>query len=793
MRIKEILSKLSLKKGPASFAAATLASMEEYDLDRRTNQIYLLRSIEAISTGSSVEGQESFSSNKNLDKTKELVKKLKILFKQMRIEKGNEYSERFFSLYCKKLKDYIDSDVTSRNNVHHPLYDEFQRNIKSWFTQGLENDFMELPVLLAPLEEPKQDDLQNLNSNVTASKMIDFHLEEDFAKNFLAYLMLYQVRRQGLSFDRAKNNIFGWIIEECNNRDQKVCVNLQGSSTANELKMLVEDIQQNHYKNDLDVNIEDLKRIFSVLTWTLCNSADNQHGIDCLASILYQVGKNCIDLRHHGFDVEFGCYIACSKYGFPIDEVFFANKKLAKGYEDLVFLYEQYPFEYVVEILTQITFSRFSAINVRPRLEQFIYEEYNYGIVTTQFSPSIQSEINKYSELISAIPDRENVVSIDDANGPQQTLNRLTAPISLCNGKIGSIVRVSVFLRLLEKYCQYSDSNWSYLAIDSDAQKVRSTIVNNDVLKRLCSGEGGEDSYSGYSSPDDVIRQAKSVIDLQVGLENVTRKLGKIGDSFEKLDSDFECVKSENERLKVENRRLLKERSEIAELSELALEENSKLVEQQNDFAIEKEDLVLQIHELQLFSEELKNSLHDKEVENARQQKYLAATYNERRDELCSVDSFVSSIIEAKNLYPADCLSLLSYLAKDKVVVLPEAMESARELDQKYTQTGRMFSLLLKLIYKYAPQYFEKGDTAAKQVFTAKEYAAQDSETTQNTKQKSVRSVRSVSYRGRNYDMRQHLKIGVANNVALCLRIYFFMDPDMKCPVIGYCGSHPDK
>ena len=793
MRIKEILSKLSLKKGPASFAAATLASTREYDLDIRINQFYLLREIEGLSTGCYVDNPEFTSSDKISDKTKELVTKLKILFKQIKIERGEIYAEKFLSFYYKKLKDYIDSNITSTNNVHHPLHDEFVKYVKLWFEQGLEREFVRLPDLLSPLEEPKPDCLNNQNSGITAGKMIDFHIGDDFVEDFLAYLILYQIRRQALSFDRARNNVFGLLIEEYKNLDQDRCDGILGTSTLNELKMLMEVIRQDHYKENLDTNISDLKRIFSVLLWTLRNCTDKQDGRGCPENILYQVGKSCLDLQDFDFALDFKYRLACSKYGFPVEKVFFVNKDLADGYEDLVHIYEQYPFEYVVEIITQITFARFSAIDLRLQLEQFIYEEYHYGIAVTEFSPAVQSEIDKYSDLIAAIPNREDSVDIDDANGPQQTLNRLTVPITLCNGRVGSIVRASVFLRLLEKYNQYELSDWSYSAIDSDALKVRTTILNYEALRRLYSGEGGKDSYSGYKGLNDLVSRAKDLIGLQVKLESVTNALRKITDNFGKLKSDFECLKSDNERLEDENRRLLKDRSEISELSELALEENSKLVAQGREITTLNEDLASQVMELQALSDELKLSLLNKEKGSAGPQKYLSNTYNEPPEKACFANSFISDVIKARNFYPVDCLSLIANLADGKVIILPEALESAKELGQNFTQTGRLLSLLLTLIYQYTPLYFEKGDTAARKVFTAKEYAAKDSETTQNSKEKSIRSVRSVKYLGRNFEMRQHLKIGVANNLAFCLRVYFFMDPDMKCPVIGYCGSHPAK
>ena len=793
MRIKKVLSRLSLKKGPASFAAATLASTIDYDLDNRENQIYLLRQIERLSTSSCVGGQELLFFNKNLDKTKELVAKLEILFKQMKVENGEVYSKKFISLYYKKLKDYIDLNITLGSSVHHPLYDEFLKNMKAWFEQGLEKESVRLPDLLSPLEEFKGYCPHDRNSNFLASKMIDFHIGDDFVDDFLAYLMLYQMRRQGLSFDRARNNIFCLLIEEYRNLDFDRCEHFLGSTTLSDLKMLIGDIQQNHYKNNLDANARDLKRIFSVLFWTLRNCAGKQDGQACPEDILYKVGRGCLDLQCSNYVLDLKYRLACSKYGFPIEKVFFINKNLAKGYEDLVLVYEQYPFEYVVEIMAQITFARFSAIDLRPQLEQFIYEEYHYGIAVTELFPTVRSEIDKYSDLIATIPNREGMVVVDNGNGPQQTLNRLTAPISICNARIGSIVRVNVFLRLLEKYDQYKKSNWSYSDIDSDALKVRSIIVNYDVLRRLYYGEDWGDLYSGYRGLNDVISRAKDFVVLQANLESVTHAFKKISDKFGRLKSDFEYLKSDNERLQIENRRLLKDSSEISELSALALEENSKLVEQHKQIAALNEDLQLQVKDLQVLSCELKKSLLDKEREIALPKKYLSAAYNESRGKTCSENPFIFDIIKAKNFYPLDCLSMIAYLAEGKVIILPEAMESAKKSGQNFTQTGRLLSLLLTLIYKYTPQYFEKGDAVARKVFTAKEYAAQDSETTQNSKGKSIRSVRSVQYLGRNFELRQHLKIGVANNVAFCLRVYFFMDPDMKCPVIGYCGSHPDK
>lgn len=95
------------------------------------------------------------------------------------------------------------------------------------------------------------------------------------------------------------------------------------------------------------------------------------------------------------------------------------------------------------------------------------------------------------------------------------------------------------------------------------------------------------------------------------------------------------------------------------------------------------------------------------------------------------------------------------------------------------------------MAFEYRKIYFEEGDVAARKVFSISEYAAQESDTTSQTSEKRIQSIRTVKYNGREVVMKQHLRIGVSNDVSQCLRIYFFTDSDSKKIVIGYCGPHP--
>lgn len=133
-------------------------------------------------------------------------------------------------------------------------------------------------------------------------------------------------------------------------------------------------------------------------------------------------------------------------------------------------------------------------------------------------------------------------------------------------------------------------------------------------------------------------------------------------------------------------------------------------------------------------------------------------------------------------------LHLAAALYPDRIVVLDTAMNAAEESERGGFSAGKK---ALELLLKLANEYWQaladgKGDQQAKDAFGYKVYA--QNEGTGLSKEAEIR--RTFQYRGRDFLMKKHLKIGAKDSVAETLRIHFEWVADEKKLVIGHCGKH---
>jgi hypothetical protein len=136
---------------------------------------------------------------------------------------------------------------------------------------------------------------------------------------------------------------------------------------------------------------------------------------------------------------------------------------------------------------------------------------------------------------------------------------------------------------------------------------------------------------------------------------------------------------------------------------------------------------------------------------------------------------------------PVECLEAVAQAFSSRIVVLDSAYESAR--DHAIFESGRRLLRLLKtLASEFVDAMIEGGDDVARRCFTNSEYAATESEGTQ--KNKEMKQKRTFIYNGHATEMWRHLKIGVADDQRLSIRVYFeWISSDRKI-VIGHCGAH---
>ena len=81
-----------------------------------------------------------------------------------------------------------------------------------------------------------------------------------------------------------------------------------------------------------------------------------------------------------------------------------------------------------------------------------------------------------------------------------------------------------------------------------------------------------------------------------------------------------------------------------------------------------------------------------------------------------------------------------------------------------------------------------RGDQHAKAAFGNNSYAQGEGETLTT----DGRRRRTFNYRGRDFFMDKHLKIGVTHSPAETLRVHFEWLADEKRLIVGYCGKHLD-
>lgn len=136
-------------------------------------------------------------------------------------------------------------------------------------------------------------------------------------------------------------------------------------------------------------------------------------------------------------------------------------------------------------------------------------------------------------------------------------------------------------------------------------------------------------------------------------------------------------------------------------------------------------------------------------------------------------------------------LLYFQHLFPSRVVILPSAMDSARDAEE-FRFRSQAFRLLRILVTDYwrAMAVEGGGDAKARLVFGNKAFAAHESETAAGNA--IARAQRTVVYKGRQMVLEPHLRIGAGDGGGETLRIHFEWDPEDKCIIIGHCGRHLD-
>jgi hypothetical protein len=190
--------------------------------------------------------------------------------------------------------------------------------------------------------------------------------------------------------------------------------------------------------------------------------------------------------------------------------------------------------------------------------------------------------------------------------------------------------------------------------------------------------------------------------------------------------------------------------------------------------------------------EEQVRDLEDELRRKSTYQEQLTKTCDDLRREVLQVrvepvvrEAIVGAVIREPS--PEQALLLIAALFPERVVVLREAMMSARRA-AAFRKGRKLFDLLLKLVGPYFDAVRSgHGDGIAGQVFGAS-FAAVESELT--TRSPAARAARTRELDGAELVMWRHLKIGVKESAAECIRVHFDWSPRRDRLVIGHCGEH---
>lgn len=155
--------------------------------------------------------------------------------------------------------------------------------------------------------------------------------------------------------------------------------------------------------------------------------------------------------------------------------------------------------------------------------------------------------------------------------------------------------------------------------------------------------------------------------------------------------------------------------------------------------------------------------------------------------EPCVRDAFIRRMA-GEDLTPEQALRLLAFMFPDRIVVLESAYRSAAEA-RGFTRPQKMVERLLHLTIDYVDAMRAGGgDGAGIKVFGSDGYAAKESETVE-TRATAVK-LRTFTYKGVDYYMQRHLKIGTKRSAEDGWRCHFEWLPQEGRVVIGHCGKH---
>ena len=466
-------------------------------------------------------------------------------------------------------------------------------------------------------------------------------------------------------------------------------------------------------------------------------------------------------------------YFCCStEYDRKL--AFLINSGIELDSEGTQFLLS-FPLRKAIDIATLATLSRLPVIETKEHLEEFIREELSGAKLGDLSTPAV-GMLAHYASKTEKFLNREHSHCVDGPNGPIQALNKFTIFLKEDFSSFSAHIRSCVLLNILEFYekiCNKPSINGDDITSafadskdDLEIAREKFKFINNVI-----NGNNYIDSFEKIA--DEAIKEKLQATNLTLK-ENIKNYLSSNSKLQATINSLKVSLQNKNQLEQEETKNKLDEMTQLVELS-----------------STEIDQLTEEIRNLQTILHTEQTKIEHLTAENKRLSNRLSTNSSDFGEKSESVKTIINDVIINKGFRLTDYLKLAEVFSNRALVVLPEAYKYIDQSDKFFKQKDRFVQLVFKLAFEYRKIYFEEGDVAARKVFSISEYAAQESDTTSQTSEKRIQSIRTVKYNGREVVMKQHLRIGVSNDVSQCLRIYFFTDSDSKKIVIGYCGPHP--
>lgn len=276
---------------------------------------------------------------------------------------------------------------------------------------------------------------------------------------------------------------------------------------------------------------------------------------------------------------------------------------------------------------------------------------------------------------------------------------------------------------------------------------LQGTIEDHEDVRILFDQtmEGGfEAVHSRLKSSVDKLHEQFNSIDL----------LKQIRRSISALQSQVESLKTSIVKLERDNTQLLEE----------GIKYHDKLVEansKSNEDAKNLQALESEYWEALSQIDALKSSL------KAQSKSFSKNTITGNNFKDTTIIEIVSKLVcEGQDLSPIESLQLVKELCPERVVILEEAWNSAKEIESTFKSRSKLTRDLVLLITDFFDSYIQGGDNLARKVF-GNRYSAQESDSVMNSK---LRKYRNFS----GYEMTSHLSIGYSE------RLYFMIDNKLR-------------